>query len=441
MDLKNISFQPVSDIKLIQEHKLKKMLSYLQHFSPFYKKFFEANCVRIDELNSIADLVKIPTISKNDMQQANWDFLCVPKQKVVDYCCTSGTLGNPVTIALTENDLERLALNEYGSFVCAEGKSDDVYQLQLTLDRQFMAGIAYYSGLRKLGAGIIRIGTGNPIMQWENIKKYNPTTLVGVPSLLLQLKEYVLELKTDINTCSVKKLICIGENIRRADFSLNTLGMKIQTGWNVQLFSTYASSEMQTAFTECRAGSGGHLQPELIIVEILDDQGEPLSDGEIGEVTITTLDVEGMPLLRYRTGDLCFKQTEPCVCGRNTMRLSPVLGRKQHMIKLKGTTMYPPALLDLLNGIEEIKEYYVEVSSNEYGLDEVLIFIQPSSTGTELIQKIQSVLQARLRVTPNIRIVSSNEIQSLQIQDGSRKAHFFRDKRVKNSNSSDQPTF
>ena len=103
----------------------------------------------------------------------------------------------------------------------------------------------------------------------------------------------------------LKKLICIGENIRQADFSLNVLGKKITETWNIKLFSTYASTEMQTAFTECEAGRGGHQQPDLVIVELLNETDQPVKAGEAGEVTITTLGVEGMPLLRYKTGDLC----------------------------------------------------------------------------------------------------------------------------------------
>jgi phenylacetate-CoA ligase len=106
--------------------------------------------------------------------------------------------------------------------------------------------------------------------------------------------------------------------------------------------------------------AGGHVQPELIILEILDEEGYPVAGGGQGEVTITTLGIEGMPLLRYRTGDLCVRHSEPCSCGRHTARLSPVLGRKQQMIKLKGTTLYPPILFDLLNGMKEIKEYVIE---------------------------------------------------------------------------------
>ncbi len=119
--------------------------------------------------------------------------MCVPQSKIIEYTATSGTLGSPVTIALTENDLQRLALNEYGSFLCADGQPDDIFQLMLTLDRQFMAGMAYYSGIRKLGAGIIRVGPGVPSLQWENIFRLRPTAIVAVPSFIVKLIQYAAE--------------------------------------------------------------------------------------------------------------------------------------------------------------------------------------------------------------------------------------------------------
>jgi len=124
---------------------------------------------------------------------------------------------------------------------------------------------------------------------------------------------------------------------------------------------------MQTAFTECSEGKGGHHQPALLIVELLDENNRQVKIGEPGEVTITTLGVEAMPLLRYKTGDICIAFDEPCLCGRKTLRLSPVIGRKKQMIKFKGTTLYPPALFDLLNEMEEIKDFVAEVYSNEIG--------------------------------------------------------------------------
>ena len=140
-----------------QEQKLQELLRYINTFSPFYRELFAKRQVDIAAVKTLADLSKLPTTSKEDLQQRNNDFLCVDPDKIIEYTSTSGTLGSPVTIALTENDLNRLATNEYNSFVCADGTAADTFQLMLTLDRQFMAGIAYYSGLRKLGAGIIRL--------------------------------------------------------------------------------------------------------------------------------------------------------------------------------------------------------------------------------------------------------------------------------------------
>jgi len=414
---------------VLQELKLQNLLSYLNKCSPFYKKLFSANHIHIAEIKTLEDLRIVPTTNKEDLQQRNGDFLCVPRNKIIEYTSTSGTLGSPVTIALTENDLNRLAHNEYISFVCAEGLPSDIYLLMLTLDRQFMAGMAYYSGIRKLGAGVIRLGPGVPSLQWETIQRIRPTAIVAVPSFILKLIAFAKEHDIDINASSVKKAICIGENIRNTDFSLNILGKKITEAWDIKLFSTYASTEMQTAFTECREGNGGHLNPQLLILELLDENDKPVSSGEPGEVTITTLGVEGMPLLRYKTGDICIYHDEPCACGRNTLRLSPIVGRKKQMIKFKGTTLYPPALFDLLNEMEEVKDFVAEVYSNEIGMDEVLLHLVPLNYSEECDHKIRAYLQARLRVSPHIKYVSSEEIIKMQFPESGRKALKFIDKR------------
>lgn len=413
----------------MQQQKLRSLLGYLQEYSPFYKKLFATHQVDIKIVNTIADLRMIPPTVKEDLQERNEDFICVPRNKIIEYTSTSGTLGSPVTVALTENDLQRLADNEYASFVCADGRPEDIYQLMLTLDRQFMAGMAYYSGIRKLGAGIIRVGPGVPSLQWQTILRIRPTAIVGVPSFILKLLAYAQEHNINPNTSSVKKAVCIGENIRNTDFSLNMLGRRISDAWGIKLYSTYASTEMQTAFTECGAGQGGHLNQELLIVELLDEEDQPVPPGEPGEVTVTTLGVEGMPLLRYKTGDICVYHTEPCSCGRNSLRLSPVIGRKQQMIKFKGTTLYPPALFDLLNEMDEVLDYVAEVYSNELGMDEVLLYLVPLNTHEETDRRIRAYLQARLRVSPHVQYMTAVEIQKLQFPELGRKASRFIDRR------------
>src|ERR1700744_1810972 len=390
------NYQQPFEITSMQEQKLQELLVYVSQNSPFYKELFAKHNIDISTIKTLADLSSIPTTVKDDLQQRNDDFLCVPKNKVIEYTSTSGTLGRPVTIALTENDLNRLAYNEYNSFLCADGSAEDTYQLMLTLDRQFMAGIAYYLGIRKIGAGIIRLGPGVPSLQWETIKRLKPTAIVAVPSFILKLISFAKEAGIDINQTSVKKAICIGENIRNTDFSLNILGKKITESWDIKLYSTYASTEMQTAFTECGEGKGGHYQPELVIVELLDENDKHVDPYTPGEVTITTLGVEGMPLLRYKTGDVCMFFDEPCACGRTSIRLSPILGRRKQMIKFKGTTLYPPALFDLLSEMDEVVDFVVEVYANDLGLDEVLLHVLPSFDTEEAHEKIRAYLQARL---------------------------------------------
>jgi len=292
-----------------------------------------------------------------------------------------------------------------------------------------MAGIAYYSGLRKLGSGIIRLGPGVPAMQLETIQRLKPTAIVAVPSFILKLIQFAKDNHVDLSKTSVKKAICIGENIRNTDYSLNILGKKITESWDIQLYSTYASTEMQTAFTECSEGRGGHLQPELIIAELLDDENNPVPPHTPGELTITTLGVEGMPLLRYKTGDICMYDDAPCACRRNTMRLSPIIGRKKQMIKFKGTTLYPPAMFDLLNEMEEVLDYVVEVYSNEIGMDEVLLHLLPLDDSKACDNRIRAYLQARLRVSPHVNYITVEQLQKMQFPESVRKAVKFIDKR------------
>lgn len=429
MQAPGIEFKDKEQVKKFQEKKLGELLDYLLAFSPFYKELFEKNGIQRTDINTLEDLTKVPVSSKYDLYSRNFDFLCVPKNKIVDYVTTSGTLGDPVTFALTDGDLDRLGYNEAISFLCAECGPDDIFQLTTTIDRRFMAGLAYFLGARKLGAGLVRVGSGIPELQWDTIQRINPTVLVAVPSFIIKLIEYAEANNIDYKSSSVQKAICIGESVRNPDFSLNTLGQKIQDKWGIKLFSTYASTEMVTAFTECGASQGGHHHPELIIVEFLDDNNVPVKEGEPGEVTITTLGVEGMPLLRFKTGDICTANYEQCECGRTSMRLGPILGRKNQMIKYKGTSLYPPALYDILDTMPMVKNYIVEVFTNEIGTDEILIRIGCADVMESFEKEIKDHFRAKLRVAPMVRFEDPKLIQSLQFPEISRKAIKFFDKR------------
>jgi phenylacetate-CoA ligase len=427
--LPSIETRPTAEIKLFQEEKLKEQLIYLIEKSPFYQGLFRKYNIDIDKIKHLEDLSSIPPTTKDDLQQQNEAFICVPRNKIIDYITTSGTLGDPVTFAMTDRDLDRLAYNESISFAVADGSENDIYQLMTTIDRRFMAGLAYFMGVRKLGAGIIRVGNGMPELQWDTIRRFRPNAFITVPSFILKLIEYAEEQGIDYRSSSIRKAICIGEPLRHPDFSLTTLSSKIKEKWDIHLYSTYASTEMGTAFTECCYGIGGHHHPELIIVEFLDENDRPVKDDEAGEVTITTLGVEGMPLLRFKTGDVCYHYNEPCQCGRTTMRLGPVLGRKQQMIKYKGTTLYPPALYDILDKVDSIVNYYVEVNTNIIGTDEIVIHIGSRQLNENLEKEIKDHFRAKLRVAPQIIFEPVEIIEKTLHPDSSRKAAKFIDKR------------
>jgi phenylacetate-CoA ligase len=417
------------EIKKFQESKLSATLSYLKNNSKFYSELFSASNIDINSIKSLEDLSNLPFTTKDDVQARNDDFICVEKRKIVDYVTTSGTLGDPVVVPLTDKDLERLAYNEAISFVCTGADENELYQLTATIDRRFMAGLAYFLGARKLGAGIIRVGSGIPELQWDTIRKMQPTALIAVPSFILKMMDYAEQHGIDFKNSSIKKAICIGEPLRNDDFSFNSLGKRIKEKWNIELYSTYASTEMGAAFTECEHGVGGHHHPELLITEFVDLDGKPVENGQPGELVITNLDIEGMPLLRFKTGDVCRHYYEPCKCGRTTLRIGPIIGRRQHMIKYKGTTLYPPALYDILDNISGIVNYIVEVYTNDIGTDEIQIRIGCIEIKENLEKEIKDHFRAKLRAAPAVLFESPQTITKLQFPETGRKAIKFFDNR------------
>ena len=424
-----IETQTTAEITALQNQLLQKQIAYLMEKSPFYQQKFKEENIKLGTIQTINDLKKVSVTTKNDLQLYNDDFFCVPKQDILDYATTSGTLGDPVTFGLTDSDLERLAYNEMLSFQCAGVQKGDLVQLMTTMDRRFMAGLAYFLGLRKLGAGIVRVGAGVPPLQWDSILRYQPKYLIAVPSFILKMIEYAEENQIDYNNSSVKGVICIGEALRNSELQPTLLAQRIRDKWNVDLYSTYAYTEMSAAFTECQQFKGGHHHPELIITEILDDEGNEVPNGALGELVITTLGIEAMPLLRFKTGDLVRKHSETCGCGRNTYRLGPVEGRKQQMIKYKGTTLYPPAMHDAVAHFKEVKLHLIEITSNEIGTDEICIRLFSTDRSEEFSSKLKDYFRAKLRVTPQITFEEETVLQKTIFDPLSRKPITFIDKR------------
>lgn len=421
----NLEFALAKKIKSVQDDLLGKHLNYCLSSSPYYRKHLN----RADLKNiSLDSLSRLDFTEKTDIERYNDDFLAVAQDKIADIVLSSGTTGKPTKIIYTDSDLKRLAYNEKQSFYSAGLTSQDKVLLTCTLDRCFVAGLAYFLGIRALGAATIRNGVNSLEGHFEVIRRLRPNVLVGVPSFLRKLGLYLNEKGFLAGKSKVVKLICIGEPLRDKDLKFLKLGEDLERIWKAKAYSTYSSSEIISTFCECKAQKAGHLHPELAIAEIIDAKGNILPFGEIGELVVTPLQIEGMPLVRFKTGDISFLINQPCACGRNSLRLGPILGRKKQMMKICGTTLYPQAIFSCLEEIKEISEYYLVASSNDRLSDNIEIYaavMDPSCTA----RVIENKLHARLRVKPKVFITDEELVREQVYNPKLRKPVRFVDRR------------
>ena len=421
-----------ADIIPLRDRGIRRTVAYAYEKSQFWRgRLLEAG-MSLEDIRSTDMLMlrKIPLTHKADLADSGRDLWCVPPEQVVDVVTTRGTMGRPPMYPMTEADIHRLGYNEYLSFTCAGITPADVVLLAVTMDRCFMAGLAYYEGLRQIGATAVRVGSGSPAMLLSLVRRLRPTAIVSVPSFLRVIAAYASEQEVAIEPSPVTKLICIGEPVRGDDFALTPLAQELETTWGARVYSTYGATEIAGSLCECSAGCGGHLHPELLHIEILDDQGLPVPEGQVGEIVATTLGVEAMPLIRFCTGDISYSICQQCECGRWTPRIGPILGRKNQMLKIKGTTVYPAAAQRALETIPEVTEFVMIATSLDRLSDHLEVVVAVRSEVHEAKRRIEVHLQGELKVTPAVRIASVEEVAGLQGYGSLRKKRIFIDRRL-----------
>jgi phenylacetate-CoA ligase len=420
-----MEFQPPAAIQPVRDALLQAHLAHCLARSPFYRRKLAG--VRPEEI-TVDAIGQLPTTSKAEFAEFNTEFLAVPSDQVADIVFTSGTTGEPTPVMYTSGDMERLAFNEALSFAACGVTSADTALLTCTMDRCFVAGMAYYLGLRHLGAAVLRNGLGSLESHADVIRRMRPTLVVGVPTFLRRLGQHLEAKGFAPDRMGVRALVCIGEPLRDAALAPLPVATDIERLWGAPVHSTYASSEVVTSFCECSARRGGHLHPELCVVEILGDDGRPVPAGMIGEVTLTPLGLEGMPLVRFRTGDVSFLIDEPCSCGRLSPRLGPIIGRRNQLMKVNGTSLYPQAVQTALDLIPGLGEYYLVAGSQDTLSDSITIHASVRDSSLT-VAAIMQLLQARLRVKPNVVIEPEAEILKQVFSAHSRKPIRFIDRR------------
>jgi len=411
--------------------QVKALRRHVRHAAcgPFYQERLQRLGCDPDAITRVEDLRALPLTARGELEAAGAKLHAAPPEAFADLTLTSGTTGEPVVVPYTAGDLERLAFNEQVAFWGAGMRPGDRVLVCVTLDRCFIAGLAYYSGLVRLGASVIRSGSGQPARQWELIRRLKPVAIVGVPSFLVELARWGEGNGWDPRDAGIRRVVTVGEPVRMQDHGLSPMGQALADLWGASVHGSYASTELQTCFCECQATCGGHVHPELALVEIVDEAGTVLSPGEPGEVVVTPLGVEGLPLLRFRTGDVSRLFVEPCPCGWTAPRLGPIEGRLSHRLKYRGTTLYPDTILRVLHGMAEVQAAYLEVRSAGDLSDDLTVVVgsdNPRLTRDQVAER----LQANLRVRPNVVVKGRAEVADAMERPGERKPRRFFDMRT-----------
>lgn len=422
----DFQFEPFEKTQKLQADYLLEHINYCLKKSPFYSQRFGKQFKTIRSLSEF-DLLGFTT--KDDVLRNNSAFLAVSPTAIVDTCFTSATVGvTPVNFLLTKNDLERLTHNEMAAFQLSGITDQDTVAICVAIERGFMAGLAYFLGGVALGAHMIRVGASGPQHIWNLLKANQPTAIIGVPSVLANVAVHAIQQGETPSALKVKRILAIGESVRDKALTLLPAMRRVEQIWDAPIYSTYASTEMATSFAECSHRQGGHLRPEMIYVEIIDEQGNKVPDGQIGEVVVTPLGIEGMPLIRFKTGDMSFIIREKCPCGRMTARIGPVIGRKAQLLKYKGTNVFPNAIVSIVEANPDFSGCFVEAYTAQFGEDRVVAAVVAAVPNYDL-ERLKEEFRAGLRVVPELQVISRDEFLARTQPQEKRKRQIFFDMR------------
>lgn len=398
-----------SEIEALQLERLQKTVRHCMN-SPFYKKRFEENGLTPDNIKSLDDLKKIPFTTKQDLRD-NYPFgiASVPLEKAVRLHSSSGTTGNPTVILHTQKDLDEWA-NAVARCLHMVGlRPGDVFQNSSGYG-MFTGGLGFQYGAERLGMLTVPAAAGNTKRQLKFITDFGTTALHAIPSYVTRLYEVMQEMGIDPRHDTKLRTLVIG-----AEPHSEEQRRRIEEMIGVKAYNSFGMSEMcgpGVAF-ECQEQNGLHIWEDYYIVEIIDPETlEPVPEGEVGELVLTTINREAMPLLRYRTRDLTRILPGECPCGRHHARLDRMKGRSDDMIILKGVNIFPIQIETILMQFKELTSNYLITLETRDTNDEMIVEVELDKLFTDdytrlqvLTREITRLLKDEILVTPMVKLV------------------------------------
>ena len=401
----------------LQELQLKRLKETVKLAvnSPFYKEVFEKNGLTPDSIQTLDDLQKIPFTTKNDLRtHYPFGMAAIPIQKCVRIHSSSGTTGNPTVVLHSARDLDQWA-NQVARCMYMVGLRDtDVFQ-NTSGYGMFTGGLGFQYGAERLGALTVPAAAGNTKRQIKFITDFGTTCLHIIPSYATRLAEVMYEMGIDPRRDTKLHTVCIG-----AEPHSEEQRKRIEQLLGVKAYNCFGMSEMNgpgVAF-ECPEQNGLHIWEDYVIPEIINPTTlEPVPEGEIGELVLTTINREAMPLLRYRTRDLTRFIPGDCPCGRTHRRLARFVGRSDDMIILKGVNIFPIQIEKILMNFKELgSNYLITIETVGYN-DEMLIEVELSDLFTDdysalerLAKEVTRQLKDELLLTPRVRLVGKGSL-------------------------------
>ncbi len=404
------------EMRSLQLSRLKEIVTRVYERVPFYRHLFEARGIKPSDLQKLEDICKFPFTVKTDLRdQYPYGMFAVPLKQVVRLHASSGTTGKPIVVGYTKKDLDTWSECIARMVTLAGVTDEDVAQVTFGYGL-FTGAFGLHYGLERVGASVVPTSSGNSEKQIMLMQDFGTTVLVGTPSYCLHLSEVAVEMGVDTATLPLRL------GLFGAEAWSEKMRAELERAWGIKASDNYGLSEVMGPGTsgECEYNNGMHIAEDHFLFEVIDPEtGEPLDYGQEGEVVITTLTKEAIPLVRYRTRDISVLNTGPCACGRTTMRMRKVTGRTDDMLIISGTNVFPSQIESVLISIEGISPHYQIIVGKKGFLDYLEVQVeltQEMFTGQfrdlEVLEdRVRRRLSSVLSLTAKVRLLEPKSLE------------------------------
>ena len=410
-----IEEMPREELRKLQYRLLKTLVYRLYSFSPFYHDRMKESRVHPDDIRTLADIGKLPFMFKRDLRDNYPDKIFVAGQDdLVRYHVSSGTTGKPTVVGYTRNDLDNWTTSlARGLVSCGLGRGD-VLQVSYGYGL-FTGGLGLHYGAERVGATVLPTSVGNTERQIELMQDLHATAIACTPSYLLHMGEVAEKMGVSIKDDTQLRLGILG-----AEPWSDTMKTRIEDWLGIRAYDIYGTSELSgPMFCECSEQKGFHVWGDLAYIEILDpDTGESLGPGEKGELVVTMLQKEALPMIRYKIGDITSFDDEVCPCGRTHPRLMRISGRVDDMLIIRGINVFPSQIEYALMAIPEVGQHFQIVVDRKGALDDMLVRVEVSKESfsdkiTDLMairKSVEHKLRNTLNVAVNVELVEPGSL-------------------------------